>query len=415
MSCNHNQNIQDTNLYASQAISILQANLLGNLATVREANESGNCNTNSPPSVSQTIQISPVDSDTIYEYINTFEANSNEDLESTPWKTHRYHFRTVHLTMQAMTKMLTHAVSGGSLEIMGMLLGCYRGNDLFIIDCFPLPVEGTETRVNPQNDSYEFMLQYLTKLRESGLHREQIVGWYHSHPGFGCWLSGIDVQTQKLHQGFEDPYVAIVVDPIKSIREGKIDIGAFRTFYDTHNSNDDGDVDMEKLGWHSKDYYQLDVKLMLNKFDREVLANLDGDVPQYTKLVVPQSESVIDTISGESKGVPDSEYNAIQLWKKFNSLFKSVSLDTLRAKHSSIDCADSIDQLSMYSSGIDIKMTNYEAAMGKNGNNRGERSNDHGSDIKIDLAEIGAQMDMIAIQDLNKILVKQAQYKLFSD
>jgi COP9 signalosome complex subunit 5 len=25
---------------------------------------------------------------------------------------------------------------------------------------------------------------------------ENVVGWYHSHPGYGCWLSGIDVGTQ---------------------------------------------------------------------------------------------------------------------------------------------------------------------------------------------------------------------------
>jgi len=23
-----------------------------------------------------------------------------------------------------------------------------------------------------------------------------VVGWYHSHPGFGPWLSGTDVETQ---------------------------------------------------------------------------------------------------------------------------------------------------------------------------------------------------------------------------
>jgi len=23
-----------------------------------------------------------------------------------------------------------------------------------------------------------------------------VVGWYHSHPGFGCWLSGVDINTQ---------------------------------------------------------------------------------------------------------------------------------------------------------------------------------------------------------------------------
>lgn len=44
----------------------------------------------------------------------------------------------------------------------------------------------------------------------------QIVGWYHSHPSFGCWLSGIDVATQELFQKNTDPFLAIVVDPIKS-------------------------------------------------------------------------------------------------------------------------------------------------------------------------------------------------------
>lgn len=38
-----------------------------------------------------------------------------------------------------------------------------------------------------------------------------ILGWYHSHPGYGCWLSGIDVTTQATHQQFEDPFVAVVV------------------------------------------------------------------------------------------------------------------------------------------------------------------------------------------------------------
>jgi len=40
---------------------------------------------------------------------------------------------------------------------------------------------------------------------------EYAVGWYHSHPGYGCWLSGIDVNTQMTNQSFQDPFVAIVV------------------------------------------------------------------------------------------------------------------------------------------------------------------------------------------------------------
>lgn len=37
--------------------------------------------------------------------------------------------------------------------------------------------------------------------QESG-RPENLVGWYHSHPGYGCWLSGIDVGTQMTNQKY---------------------------------------------------------------------------------------------------------------------------------------------------------------------------------------------------------------------
>lgn len=43
---------------------------------------------------------------------------------------------------------------------------------------------------------------------------ENAIGWYHSHPGYGCWLSGIDVGTQMVNQQFQEPFVAIVVSVI---------------------------------------------------------------------------------------------------------------------------------------------------------------------------------------------------------
>ena len=39
---------------------------------------------------------------------------------------------------------------------------------------------------------------------------ENAIGWYHSHPGYGCWLSGIDVNTQITNQKFQDPFIAVV-------------------------------------------------------------------------------------------------------------------------------------------------------------------------------------------------------------
>lgn len=50
---------------------------------------------------------------------------------------------------------------------------------------------------------------------------ENVLGWYHSHPGYGCWLSGIDVTTQLLNQTYQEPFVAVVIDPTRTISYGK--------------------------------------------------------------------------------------------------------------------------------------------------------------------------------------------------
>jgi 26S proteasome regulatory subunit N11 len=54
-----------------------------------------------------------------------------------------------------------------------------------------------------------------------------VVGWYHSHPGFGCWLSGVDINTQSSFEALTERAVAVVVDPIQSVK-GKVVIDAFR-------------------------------------------------------------------------------------------------------------------------------------------------------------------------------------------
>lgn len=54
-----------------------------------------------------------------------------------------------------------------------------------------------------------------------------VVGWYHSHPGFGCWLSSVDVNTQQSFEALNQRAVAVVVDPIQSVK-GKVVIDAFR-------------------------------------------------------------------------------------------------------------------------------------------------------------------------------------------
>lgn len=42
-----------------------------------------------------------------------------------------------------------------------------------------------------------FQTKMLDMLKQTG-RPEMVVGWYHSHPGFGCWLSSVDVNTQQV-------------------------------------------------------------------------------------------------------------------------------------------------------------------------------------------------------------------------
>ena len=59
---------------------------------------------------------------------------------------------------------------------------------------------------------YERRFQKLKKKRENDNLR--IVGWWHSHPGFSCFLSHTDLKTQEFF--FPESYqVALVVDPHK--------------------------------------------------------------------------------------------------------------------------------------------------------------------------------------------------------
>lgn len=97
------------------------------------------------------------------------------------------------------------------------------------MDSYALPVEATETRVNAADDANEYMVDHLNFCEEVN-RPEPACGWYHSHPGYGCWMSGIDVNTQTLYQKVMEPYLAIVIDPHRTMSAGKVEIGCFRTY-----------------------------------------------------------------------------------------------------------------------------------------------------------------------------------------
>ena len=126
---------------------------------------------------------------------------------------------------------------------------------------------------------------------------ENCVGWYHSHPGYSCWLSGIDVNTQKQNQMLSGVWVAVVVlfsfsvqdfgfdfsmqvDPVQTMSSGKVEIGAFRTYPDDYvppegsRTITQGSLPrakIEEFGLHASEYYELDVDLFKSSVDTQLI------------------------------------------------------------------------------------------------------------------------------------------------
>jgi len=132
---------------------------------------------------------------------------------------------TVYISSLALLKMLKHGRAGVPMEVMGLMLGEFVDDyTVKVVDVFAMPQSGTGVSVEAVDPV--FQTKFLDMLKQTG-RPEIVVGWYHSHPGFGCWLSGVDINTQQSFEALNQRAVAVVVDPIQSVK-GKVVIDAFR-------------------------------------------------------------------------------------------------------------------------------------------------------------------------------------------
>eukprot|EP00977_Amphora_coffeiformis_P008553 scaffold1936_cov154-Amphora_coffeaeformis.AAC.3 len=178
---------------------------------------------------------------------------------------------------------------------MGMLLGRpdpETPETIVVTDAFPLPIEGFETRVVADDEQ---VVNHMIALGEAleKTRKERFCGWYHSHPfDLGdhshCFLSQTDLSTQLQWQRAEDPhgnpFVAIVVDPLRSASLESPELKAFRAyppeFTPPANECPDGSKQMNEQTrlelWGScwNRYYELPVEYYMSNASRLVLESL---------------------------------------------------------------------------------------------------------------------------------------------
>jgi len=161
---------------------------------------------------------------------------------------------SVFMTQQTYSRICVHSVSDIKNEVGGVLIGQWcndENNGQFIVVEHALPARHTR-----QGSVYlTFTQQSLVDIHDQmdanykGL---KIVGWYHTHPSMGVFLSHYDTW---LHSNFfPEPWqVALVVEPVSAIggffirqKSGILDPTRYFGFYEL-----DGNYGRSMVYWNN--------------------------------------------------------------------------------------------------------------------------------------------------------------------
>ncbi|MFX1311043.1 MAG: hypothetical protein ACFFHD_00305 [Promethearchaeota archaeon] len=124
--------------------------------------------------------------------------------------------KEIYISVKAILKIASHALKYANskipkekwVEVIGLLAGKLNKNDILVIeDAYPM---GHGNAVYAEIKDYK---NYARAYRDIKKQKLFICGWFHSHPSYGCWMSGEDISTQARYQKLWDKAVALVIDP----------------------------------------------------------------------------------------------------------------------------------------------------------------------------------------------------------
>jgi COP9 signalosome complex subunit 5 len=225
-------------------------------------------------------------SDNLYKYD---EDADNKIRKAAPWQNDPEYFKRCKISSVALLKIILHArktcteeyqKGNEPVEVMGLMQGKLEDRTFVVVDAFGL-CEGNEVSVQPKDEDYEYIIDYTDTLREKGLRKEKLIGWYHSHPGLGVFLSGTDVATQRFQQTHLDPYLSIVIDPMATVSSGKPRMGAFRVFPEGYKPKEPVNwvaaqtiYGVDNPGAYKDQFYPLEIEIFKSSLDSVLFDHL---------------------------------------------------------------------------------------------------------------------------------------------
>lgn len=216
------------------------------------------------------------------------------------------------------------------MEVMGLMLGEFIDEyTVEVVDVFAMPQSGTGVSVEAVDPV--FQTKMLDQLKQTN-RPQMVVGWYHSHPGFGCWLSGVDISTQQSFEQLNARAVAVVVDPIQSVK-GKVVIDAFRLInpqlmmlgqaprQTTSNLGHLRKPSIQALIHNlNRHYYSINISYTQNELEQKMLLNLHKKI--WTKGLT------VDDFEAHSQKNEKTMKDMLELAKAYNKRLEEEETKT---------------------------------------------------------------------------------------
>ncbi|MHA1220558.1 MAG: hypothetical protein ACTSQB_02380 [Candidatus Heimdallarchaeota archaeon] len=166
-------------------------------------------------------------------------------------------------------------------EVIGWLIGSVDGEVATVNKAVPMS-SGSSIFVE--------MVDYtiIPKIAEEAEKMNSvIVGWFHSHPSFGFFLSGVDIRTQRYQQNLFENAIALVCDPTKvsTIEPG---VHGYQVYMEHHRGSE---------------YRELDISLDLDEPYPSVLEQilLDAGITRsYSDVIAHEELAALYALEGIS-------------------------------------------------------------------------------------------------------------------
>ena len=223
--------------------------------------------------------------------------------------------KEIQISAYALAKILAADSFDTSKESAGLLLGYVDddGETLVITDFDTGSQQQTSTYVVLDDEALVQIVEDLIKRDKN----ETIVGWAHTHPSYGCFLSGTDKGTQRTYQNLFSSAVALVIDPSKYYRTSNqedLEIKFFRLIDDLDYKAIPFGIFYDDITSHLANLVEFDIKWELPTLSSEDLEILHKKIHSITSPSLQEGDKAllhgfVDALGSSTETYVDSGEN----------------------------------------------------------------------------------------------------------